>query len=1210
MEKIQKSNKLLFVLLFALAILAGAFSYILNKEDSNVLADNIKTYTYQILKSEGETGYTLLGYYTDDNYYILEENSYSIEALISKIKEDINGVPCTATITFFDVEVGNENVLLSTGDFIFKGKISFINISGNACFSLTGDACVTTQDFEIINYATAPVFMVDSNTSALQMETSIIRTQENAIIAQNSAIVTLMNSQIYSNAGYALKQEDAVVQILSSSTLKTQGDKSAIFSCGENGKILINAGQISAENSSYAIDNDGSEITIYGRTVVSSLLDAIKTNIYITASYNSENLTNTSINLYYCGQLGAYDTLIVKDFDAQSGTSFNILNLGYNLRTLAQSLYIAKVFKVYYHANCESDFTVPVDSEEYYNFDTFNIQYMSENVRRHYMFLGYAKTDSATEPEFTVEETSSIDGEDVHLYAVWEPVTYNINFYNVEDEECSNVQTYDYNKIVVINKPVRKYYTFTGWLVNGEIVVENLTLPYGDYENLTLTAQFELTKFKIEYQNLTEEQIEELGLQTTYTIQSESLNLSTKNFTIKGYSFIGLFDKNNQEITNEIVNFGINQTNNFDFVVGDTLKIVVDVKPYFNGFGTGDCNNPLMLDSSEQLYNLFFDQKINSSMIYIKIVNDINLDKDIAITLNTLNNLTIDGNGKKIIVKKLCKYLKGENVYYSIFPNLKNVVLKNITIEGFTDLTINTTLGNVNICQIAQNANQCYFEDVVNSSFINIECTINNGLTTAYFSGFVSTCENSVFNNCAYKGSIIIQAEKPAKSVYVCAYSTNASNTLLANCYSGGKFNYTTKNAKDNQNTVIYLAGFSVADEDNMVANCLFEGEQKVSQKDGNQAIYSGILIAIKPNNTLVNNVSIGKYIFNGQDAGEKANNIVSSLLWSVFEGVNVEHCTANINQNAIYQAYNKANDNKVIKLDSQSISDKDYYYICNQSLSKAQSYIDSFINQHDSMITLANTIKATYWADKQNGEEPVIPQDKIVIRIYNNVNNDVKVYILNRDADNKVVLANVIDEYLFEDFYLDKNYKIKFEDLDSLNADVVLYAKYISYQNYTLRLCIAPFIAIVVDLILIIVFIIYCERPRRVIFVQDGLEINGAMVKWGKKIEMPKEYGNVLWFKDVDCKYVLNNYKMPFVFGAYKLFSFTGAKGEAIQAMIQKKIEYKDKLKNKQKDKTFKQNLKREKIKYKKSKVQLEIEKAGITIVKKDVQILRQDNK
>ena len=113
-------------------------------------------------------------------------------------------------------------------------------------------------------------------------------------------------------------------------------------------------------------------------------------------------------------------------------------------------------------------------------------------------------------------------------------------------------------------------------------------------------------------------------------------------------------------------------------------------------------------------------------------------------------------------------------------------------------------------------------------------------------------------------------------------------------------------------------------------------------------------------------------------------NVVATALIWSVFAGTIVDECIANQSQDVIYESYNMASGEQVIRLNDSQIEDKDYNDICNQALDKAQQSIDAYLSQNAQNITVADGIKATIWSE--NSEEQIEPQEKIVVTIYNNV--------------------------------------------------------------------------------------------------------------------------------------------------------------------------------------------------------------------------------
>ena len=116
-------------------------------------------------------------------------------------------------------------------------------------------------------------------------------------------------------------------------------------------------------------------------------------------------------------------------------------------------------------------------------------------------------------------------------------VTYNYNGGSADNE----TEFTKYESIDVVN-PKREYYTFTGW-ESEDITITNpmeVTIPVGTRKNVTLTATWTANEFDIDYEGLTDTEVDSLGLTKKYTVETGSISLTTpSNRTDEDESFIG-----------------------------------------------------------------------------------------------------------------------------------------------------------------------------------------------------------------------------------------------------------------------------------------------------------------------------------------------------------------------------------------------------------------------------------------------------------------------------------------------------------------------------------------------------------------------------------------------------------------------------------------------------------------------------------------------
>lgn len=116
--------------------------------------------------------------------------------------------------------------------------------------------------------------------------------------------------------------------------------------------------------------------------------------------------------------------------------------------------------------------------------------------KKGYVFLGWYDSNDGGK-EITEIPVGSVG--DVKIYARWQTITYTID-YDLNggryEGEVNNPTTYTVETIVYIEKPVKDYYTFTGWkdLVSGVIYQDRINGLTGDKQ---LVAQWTPTEYML-----------------------------------------------------------------------------------------------------------------------------------------------------------------------------------------------------------------------------------------------------------------------------------------------------------------------------------------------------------------------------------------------------------------------------------------------------------------------------------------------------------------------------------------------------------------------------------------------------------------------------------------------------------------------------------------------------------------------------------------
>ncbi len=192
--------------------------------------------------------------------------------------------------------------------------------------------------------------------------------------------------------------------------------------------------------------------------------------------------------------------------------------------------YVGNPYTVTYDMNGGSG-TQMLDSDHVYGVD----KALSTNTytRTGYTFEGWALTAGgakAYDDSEIVKNLTTVDGGNVVLYAVWEPIVYNITY--VMDGGTNNVgnpATYTIESAeIVLLDPTKDYYDFTGWTPTD-------TIPAGSIGDKTFTATWTPTVYTITY--VMDGGTNDAGNPATYTVESSLITLADP--TRANYDFTG-----------------------------------------------------------------------------------------------------------------------------------------------------------------------------------------------------------------------------------------------------------------------------------------------------------------------------------------------------------------------------------------------------------------------------------------------------------------------------------------------------------------------------------------------------------------------------------------------------------------------------------------------------------------------------------------------
>lgn len=153
-----------------------------------------------------------------------------------------------------------------------------------------------------------------------------------------------------------------------------------------------------------------------------------------------------------------------------------------------------------------------------------------------YNFLGWYKDNEFTQK---VEDRVFVEN-DLTLYAKWEIIKLTINFENCELENI----IVEYNSKLPELNPHKEGYTFKGWYLDDEYI-NQYNCDTNIKEDYILYAKWEINTYKIEFENIDQEDME-----IEYGSKLPLINISEK----EGYTFKGLYLDEGYNISWDIEN--------------------------------------------------------------------------------------------------------------------------------------------------------------------------------------------------------------------------------------------------------------------------------------------------------------------------------------------------------------------------------------------------------------------------------------------------------------------------------------------------------------------------------------------------------------------------------------------------------------------------------------------------------------------------------
>ena len=163
--------------------------------------------------------------------------------------------------------------------------------------------------------------------------------------------------------------------------------------------------------------------------------------------------------------------------------------------------------------------------------------------RTGYSFLGWAATESAATASYAAGAAVSGMTANTTLYAVWQPITYNIDYaLNGGTVSTANPGTYTVETAsFTLNNPTRIGYTFAGWTDgSGSDAQLTVTVAMGSVDNRTYTATWTAKQYNITYMGMENATHGEKHPEThTYDTATVISNPTKTGYTFNGWKVGG-----------------------------------------------------------------------------------------------------------------------------------------------------------------------------------------------------------------------------------------------------------------------------------------------------------------------------------------------------------------------------------------------------------------------------------------------------------------------------------------------------------------------------------------------------------------------------------------------------------------------------------------------------------------------------------------------
>ena len=329
-----------------------------------------------------------------------------------------------------------------------------------------------------------------------------------------------------------------VVQELDANIYSRNGYSFAGWSTTSNGTVQYYDKQIVSE----LLSNENGEFNLYAVWTANTYVIEFKANGGNGTMDNQErsyddNLSLPSVTFTRDGYTFVGWNTLNGEFVDKNSTN-NLTNENNSTVTLLAQ-WTMNSYKVIFIANNKTNAS---------NEQSFTYEEEKALTSNMYSKLGYTFSGWSTSINGSVEyndaqivkQLTSKNNEEVKLYAIWNPITYTINFdaNGGNGEMDSQVRTYDDNQSLPVNTFTRDGYTFVGWVtLDNEFVDKNSTNNLSTTNNTTLTlfAKWQEHTYSVVFianNNTSATKVQNFTYSTSQT-------LLTNTFTYVGHTFAG-----------------------------------------------------------------------------------------------------------------------------------------------------------------------------------------------------------------------------------------------------------------------------------------------------------------------------------------------------------------------------------------------------------------------------------------------------------------------------------------------------------------------------------------------------------------------------------------------------------------------------------------------------------------------------------------------